>query len=317
MQTQTVVSIPNLVAAGAAGKTTKGVDTVVTLPPSILAIASVAKDSRDLDGRSEYTLDIDRPLAELLLAERDDQQRRVAAGRVMEIRADIESGKWMNTGDAIRLSPTGTLVDGQHRLTAYLAANVAKSFVLQDMTVVVLKNRAALDVVDTGKSRTVNDLRKMTGRRQVPSKAIGGILYEYRDFDAKENLSKMQRNEIVDNHPYLDEVIEMAQPRRGITMSSTPVIAAAIRCMKAPGAQDEAFKFFNAVLQNRHTIDGVTVPQLELLANWLINNHHSGGGHAIRRETVVRCIHCWNAYRDNRKISHIRYYARSEIPTPR
>lgn len=286
------------------------------LPDTIAALVRAAKDARDLDGRIEYTVDIDRDLAETILGGRDVQQRRISSARVQEIRSDIEAGKWMNTGDAIRVTQTGSLVDGQHRLTAYISSTVSKTFVLRDMTVVVLKNRAALDVVDTGKSRTVNDLRKMTGRRLVSAKAIGGILYEVRDFDAKANLSKLSRNEIVDNHPFLEEVIELSQHRRGVQISSTPVIAAAIRCMRVSGAKDLAFQFFNAVLQNKHDMNGVVVPQLELLANWLINNHHNGGGHAIRRETVVRCIHAWNAYREGRTIKHIRYYKRGDVPQP-
>ncbi len=284
------------------------------LPDVIAALMKAANDSRDLDGRFEYTVDVDREFAEMLLGHRDAQQRRISASRVAEIRADIEAGKWLNTGDPIRLTQVGTLVDGQHRLTAYVTSTTAKTFVLRDMTIVVLKDRAALDVVDTGKSRTVNDLRKMTGRRQVPAKAIGGILYEFRDFDAKANISKLQRNEIVDNHPFLDEVIELSQPRRGVKIASTPVIAAAIRCMRVPNARPDAFGFFNAVLQNRYDINSQIVPQLKLLADWLINNHHNGGGHAIRRETVVRCIHAWNAYREGRDIKHIRYYKRGDVP---
>ena len=286
------------------------------IPATIAALIRVAKDTRDLDGRIEYTVDIDREMAELLLGNRDTQQRRISNSRVAEIRADIEANKWLNTGDPLRLTQTGTLVDGQHRLTAFVTSTTAKTFVLRDMNIAVLKERAALDVVDTGKSRTVSDLRKMTGRRQVPAKAIGGILDEFRDFDAKANTSKLQRNDIVDNHPYLDEVIERSQPRRGVKISSTPVIAAAIRCMRVPNARVDAFNFFDAVLQNRYDINGQIVPQLKLLTEWLINNHHNGGGHAIRRETVVRCIHAWNAYRENRNIQHIRYYKRGDVPKP-
>lgn len=284
------------------------------MPATIAAVVKSARDIRDLDGRIEHTLDIDRDLAELLLGNRDVNQRHIANSRTQEIRADIENHKWFNTGDPVRLTQAGTLVDGQHRLTAYITSDMPKTFVLKDMTVVILKNRAALDVVDTGKSRTVNDLRKMTGRRQVSAKAIGGILYESRGFDGRTTVSKLQRNDIVDNHPFLDEVVELSQPHNGVKISSTPVIAAAIHCMRVTNARAEAFEFFNAVLQNRHSLNGVTVPQLELLANWLINNHHNGGGHAIRRETVVRCIHAWNAYREGRTIQHLRYYKRGEVP---
>jgi len=287
-----------------------------SLPPAVAAILKVAKDTRDLDGRVEYTLDIDKGLASLLLENRDECQRRVSRERVLELRTDIEAGKWINTGDSIRLSPTGTLVDGQHRLTAFVSSNTPPHFILKDMTVVLLKSAAALDVVDTGKSRTLSDLRKMTGRKAVSGRIIGGILFELRSFDQKDNLSKMKRNEVVDNHPFLDDLVDMASPKNGFTLASTPVIAAAIRCMRVPGAKDEALAFFQAVAQNRHAIDGVTIPQIELLTNWLLTNQHSGGGHAIRRETAARCISAWNAYRQKRKLNHLRYSKANEFPSP-
>ena len=287
-----------------------------SLPPTIASILKVAKDTRDLAGRIEYTLDIDKTLAALLLDNRDACQRRVSKERVAELRSDIEAGKWLNTGDALRLSPEGSLVDGQHRLTAFVTSNTPPSFTFTDMTVVVLKDVAALDVVDTGKSRSLNDLRKMTNRRVVSARVIGGILFEARNFDQKDSLSKMKRNEVVDNHPFLDEVVDMSTPRNGINLASTPVLAAAIRCMRVPGAKDEANAFFSAVAQNRHAINGVTIPQLELLTNWLLTNQHSGGGHAIRRETAARCISAWNAYRQKRNIHHIRYSKTGDFPSP-
>lgn len=284
------------------------------IPASILAVARSAKETLDLDGRMMYIVDVDRGLAELLLENLDPNQRTRSKSLTAEIQADIEAGKWFNTGDPLRLLDTGTLVDGQHRLNAFLRARLSADAVLRDMTIVVMKQRAALDVVDTGKSRTVLDLRKMTGRAEVSSKVIGGILYEMSDYEPRAAQSKLQRNEMIDSHPFLNEVIALAQPRKGIQISSTPVIAAAIRCMRVPGAKDLAFEFFNAALQNRYDLNGQIVPQLKLLTDWLVNNHHNGGGHAIRRETVVRCIRSWNAYRENRTLLRLRYSKRDEIP---
>lgn len=287
-----------------------------SLPETLALVLKSAKDTRDLAGRIEYTVDINKDMATLLLSNRDACQRKVSKARVSEIRADIESGKWLNTGDPIRLSPTGTLVDGQHRLSAYSTSNTPPSFILSDITVVVFKDAAALDVVDTNTSRSIGDLRKMTRRREVPSKVISGIGFEARKFDQKDTMSKMKMNEVVDNHPFLEELVALHSLPRGLNLSSTPVLAAAISCMRVIGAKDDAIAFFSAVVQNKHTINGVTVPQLELLTNWLLTNPHNGGGHAIRRETAARCILAWNAYRQGRNIRHIRYSKMSDFPTP-
>lgn len=276
--------------------------------PAIAAIVRDAKQARDLTGRWEYTVDITRPLAQVLVDSTDESQRSVARSRVLEIASDIDNGRWENTGDPIRLSPTGTLVDGQHRLNAYLRSK-NENFVLVDMTVVVLKERRSLDVVDTGKSRTVGDIRALTGRAQVPNRAVGGILFEANNFENKSLLSKIQRNQIVDSCEFLPEASVLSS-----LYASTAVIAAAIRCMRVDRV--EAMKFFTAAVTNEHKIDGNEIAALRVLSTWLLTNKHNGGGHAIRREAVVRCIHAWNNYRQSKEVKHSRYYKASEIPTP-
>ena len=250
-----------------------------------------------------------RKLAKLFLSHTDEKQRRVAKGRAVQLRRDIDNGNWVNTGDPFRFSTEGTLIDGQHRLTAMMHADDDK-FVIKDATVIILKDRIALDVVDTGKSRTVNDIRKMTGREHLPTRAIGGILFEHRDFDQKSVLSKIERNEVVDECAYLNEVRLLAASH-----AATPVIAAAIRCMRVD--KDEALAFFLAAVKNEHEMNGKFVSPLKVLSTWILTNKHSGGGHAIRRETVVRCIHAWNAYRDGREIKYLRYTKSAGIPRAR
>ena len=46
---------------------------------------------------------------------------------VATIRKDIESGQWVLVSDPIRFNEQGTLLDGQHRLTAILLVQQEKS----------------------------------------------------------------------------------------------------------------------------------------------------------------------------------------------
>jgi hypothetical protein len=272
----------------------------------IALISKKARFHRDLEGRYEFTLDVDKITALYFLEAVDEKQRRIAKGRMTQIRRDIDNGRWENTGAALIFSLEGTLIDGQHRLTAFVHSK-DDTRVLRDMTIVILKGRSALDVVDTGKSRTVNDIRKMTGREYLPTRAIGGILFEFRDFDQRADLSKIERNEVVDTCPYLNEVSSLASNH-----ASTPVIAAAVRCMQKD--KDLAYKFFLAAVTNEHHLDGKYLTPLKVLSTWLLNSKHSGGGHAIRRETVCRCIHAWNSYREGREVRQSRYYKNAGIP---
>lgn len=274
--------------------------------PVIAIIIKKSRLARDLEGRYEYTLDVDKMTALYFLDEVDEKQRRISKGRMTQIRRDIDNNRWENTGAPLMFSMEGTLIDGQHRLTAFINSK-DDTFVLRDMTIIILKTRSGLDVVDIGKSRTVGDIRKMTGREYLPTRAIGGILFEFRDFDQKADLSKIERNEVVDTCPYLPEVSSLASNH-----ASTPVIGAAVRCMQKD--KDQAYKFFLAAVTNEHHLDGKFVSALKVLSTWLLNHKHSGGGHAIRKETVVRSIHAWNAYRANREVRHSRYFKLSGIP---
>lgn len=275
--------------------------------PLIASIVRKCNATRDLEGRWEFTLDIDKALAAQMLVNIDDKQRRLAKGRMTQIRRDIEKGRWENTGDPLRFSTEGTLIDGQHRLTAFCYNE--KVDLLKDMTIVILKTRSALDVVDIGKSRTVNDIRRMTGRDYLPTRAIGGILFEHRDFAGRgADLSKIERNELVDNSPYLEQVKTLAA-----NGAPTAVLAAAIRCMRAD--MDKGYRFFLAAVTNEHHLDGKYVSALKVLSTWLMTNTHNGGGHAIRREMVARCISAWNAYRSGKEMKSSRYYVKSDIPT--
>lgn len=275
--------------------------------PVIAAVVRKSRIPRDLEGRWEFTMDIDKATAASFIANIDNKQRRLAKGRMTQILRDINNGRWENTGDPIRLSLEGTLIDGQHRLTALVHADKS-DMVLKDMTVVVLKGRSALDVVDIGKTRTVGDIRRMTGRDYLPTRAIGGILFEHRDFAGKgTSLSKIERNEIVDSCPFLAEVKSLAA-----SAAPTAVIAAAIHCMRKD--KDLGHRFFLAAVSNEHHLDGKYVSALKVLSTWLMTNTHNGGGHAIRRETVARCISAWNAYRGGRSVKTSRYYAKSPIP---
>lgn len=302
-QAANVTAIP---ANGAGGIPT---DILDMSNEAIALIVKKARFQRDLEGRFEFTLDVDKITALYILECVDEKQRRIAKTRMTQIRRDIDNGRWENTGAPIMLSMEGTLIDGQHRLTAFVNCS-DDNFVLRDMTIIILKNRSGLDVVDTGKSRTVNDIRKMTGREYLPTRAIGGILFEFRDFDQKADLSKIERNEVVDTCLFLPEINSLASNH-----ASTPVVAAAIRCMQKD--KDQSYKFFLAAVTNEHHLDGKYITALKVLSTWLLNNKHSGGGHAIRRETVVRSIHAWNAYRAGRDVKYLRYVKLAGIPKAR
>lgn len=63
-------------------------------------------------------------IAESMLA-RNTRNRKIRTRGVDQYARDIENGDWKENGDAIRFDADGVLIDGQHRLTAIVAAGAA------------------------------------------------------------------------------------------------------------------------------------------------------------------------------------------------
>jgi len=71
---------------------------------------------------------------------------------------DMEAGAWKLTAETIKLSPDGTLLDGQHRLTAVVESGVTVSmFVAHDIP------EDAQAAMDSGSKRTASDALALTG----------------------------------------------------------------------------------------------------------------------------------------------------------
>ena len=71
---------------------------------------------------------------------------------------DMEAGAWKLTAETIKLSPTGTLLDGQHRLTA-----VTESGATVPMFVAYNVDEDAQAAMDSGAKRTASDALGLNG----------------------------------------------------------------------------------------------------------------------------------------------------------
>lgn len=80
------------------------------------------------------------------------RNRTLRQHRVNQYAEQMTRGQWKETGDPIRFSVTGQLLDGQHRLAAIIAADVTiKAIIVRDVSDDVFP------VLDSGLSRTPAD----------------------------------------------------------------------------------------------------------------------------------------------------------------
>lgn len=91
--------------------------------------------------------------------EANTQNRRVKNPVVYRYADDMVNGRWkLDTGETIKISETGIILDGQHRLLAVVKANTSIMFHLAKG----LPNNV-FDVIDTGSNRNASDIFKIKG----------------------------------------------------------------------------------------------------------------------------------------------------------
>ena len=78
--------------------------------------------------------------------------------RVTYLADAMRRGEWIFNGDTIRLSKSGVLLDGQHRLAA-----IAESGIPQKSILVTGLDDESFKTIDTGKARTAGDMLSMEG----------------------------------------------------------------------------------------------------------------------------------------------------------
>lgn len=124
-------------------------------------------------------------------------------------RRDMQAGQWRLAGDPIRFATDGTLIDGQHRLTALIQAGVTLP-----LLVVRGINPVAQTVMDTGRKRTASDALTINGASNGSLLAATALLKISFDMDSLEGKYEASHEEIittVDAYPGLVTAAEFAR----------------------------------------------------------------------------------------------------------
>lgn len=98
------------------------------------------------------------PLDAQALLDRNDSNRNIRARVVSAYARDMSAGRWLTTGETIKIGHGGELLDGQHRLEAIASTGLA-----QRLLVVTGLDPEARRVIDTGAIRTGGDALRMAG----------------------------------------------------------------------------------------------------------------------------------------------------------
>lgn len=161
----------------------------------------------------------------ILVTENGLIQRRVDRGRVGQYAREMASGNWLLNGETIQFNGS-KLLNGQHRLRA-----VVESKTTVQMLVVRGVDENAFTTLDTGKSRSVNNVLQtlnLTYRYEVGGGARWALSYERNGYPRSPALEdRVTTREVVAYiHEHQEDLIEAAAIAARMDLSARNALTA-------------------------------------------------------------------------------------------
>lgn len=232
------------------------------------------------------------------------KNRRLNEHVVGRYAADMSEGRWQVNGQPIVIDVQGQMIDGQHRLTAIILSQKA-----QNMFVVRGVATAAMETMDTGKSRSLADVLTLEGFKNASNIAAtarttwnyaAGVTTQY-------SPTKMTLLDFVKNHHDQLEygVTEVEGRKQNVYPRS--ILSALIALATGGG---------NYKWQVTDFLDGIITgaglplgdPRLTY-RNWAIRlrSQHAYAGSSVSLPMFGAGIRAWNAFVQERSLESIRF----------
>lgn len=181
--------------------------------------------------------------------------RHLSAAVVRRLSEEMKAGLWRHTHQGIAFDDSGALIDGQHRLTAILSADVA-----QWMLVTEGLPRKAQEAMDGGKKRSVGDFlenpfandKAAAARLLVATDRCRDNLTESRLHYTLGNITTPEVMAVVDQEPYT-RLPALATAARAAAKSvpafgPSPLLAAVALLIEDEDAQGEYLRGYSEMV---------------------------------------------------------------------
>jgi len=251
------------------------------------------------------------------LLKKNSINRKLTEMIVNEISRQMSAGLWKEeTGEAIKIAEDGTLIDGQHRLTALIKSGITLRFL-----VVSGLEKEVFSVLDTGKKRSAGDVLFIGNVPNSTNMAAG--IRRYLNLKAGRSLAKDQKSisntEIFSVYKYKsvfwDSVMQMAEKwykdsMRILNMSEFIGMYVYLRDIN----DDDAFHFIDK-LSNGIGLE-INDP-IYLLREKLLLAKLNTRFNLIQTVKTALIIKAWNHYRTGTKLKMLKYdIERDTFPKP-
>lgn len=252
---------------------------------------------------------------------KNQQNRRLSEQKVLSYVHQMNTGQWQQTGDPIRF--TGNyerLIDGQHRLTAFVQSN------LQELPVLVANNvdPDAFKVLDTGKVRSAGDVLhiagyKNAGRLAAATKAIINLSKGLVAFDSSGysltingtgNVSNADVQNFIESEPEMVEIVNQANNWYKVFAGLSSSEYAAYFYHFSKKNKESANTFLNMVATGINLDYGHPAYALRRR----LEKDIRAGKKMVGKMRQALVIYCWNAYRKGKEVRNISIKYEDALP---
>ena len=240
--------------------------------------------------------------------EGNTHNRPVRDAHVEELARDMREGRWHMTGDPVKFTDDGTLLDGQHRLWAVIVSGCTVP-----LAVVRGLDVAAQDYIDIGSKRTAGDqiiLGDMDVSRAaaqtMAAVARGLFLYQGRRATQPEVLSFVRAHE-----DRLREATYYVNASKSAGLRGGTIYGLAFYVLSEVDFED-ATTFLRDVTTGQGLVQGD--PAYALRQRFLRTPPRTDRSASSVKVNMAYIVKAWNAWRQGRKLQHVRYAL--DEPTP-
>ncbi|MBR4552878.1 MAG: hypothetical protein IKO20_04060 [Bacteroidaceae bacterium] len=226
--------------------------------------------------------------------------------RAVKIYADtIRKGQWLLTSQGISFNKNGELIDGQHRLSAIIEADMPV-----EMLVFRGVSNAAFQVLDTGKNRNAGQILAMAGVKSAQGMAsVLRWTYNYDNhialFDAGRNYKTLTNKDILQrylaNPVYYDLLNSKSNAFYGAAKGIFPKSAIAIFLHKY-SANQEASDF----IREACTITSIKCANAAQVRNFIAGEKISGKYRILPIFVLKALIYAYEKHLKNSEIQQFR-----------
>ncbi len=246
------------------------------------------------------------------------QQRSLKNYKIRRMADDMRGGHWSLNGEAIKLSTSGKVIDGQNRLHAIIKANTP-------IKTLVVRGVPSKDFVtlDSGSPRTASDALKIAGYKSVAM--LSGMTRSIINYEiggcvlsavAQVRPTSRMILERVDNDPGVVDALKFFDGKyRRLNGLFSPTIGSALYYFWHKRDADCAKDFFHSLLTGENLYKGHPVFALR---DRLIKSKTLRAHELKTVDKAAFMIIAWNKYRNNEEINSLmwRRFGPNAMPFP-